>query len=163
MIKKNKALEQINAIRKHYGEYEFRMALQHFFDTGQLNFTEESVAEAKVEIHKETKKNAILTESLQCHLLDCCLELSRHHTWDILLYIKLYLKMEGDDLVAMEYADRALTTWNSRTAPEIWKNAVADPDYRSDIVREMVRQHNPEYSVSEIKEAISYVAERIKE
>lgn len=79
------------------------------------------------------------------------------------MYIKLYLSMEGDDLVAMEYADRALTTWNSRTAPETWKNAVADPDYRSDIVREMVRQHNPEYSVSEIKEAISYVAERIKE
>lgn len=157
MIKKNKTMNEIEAIRHHYGESEFRMAIQHLIDTGQQNFTEENVAATKAEICKKTPKNAILTESFQCRLLDCCLELSRHRTWDILLYIKLYLYIKDDDLVLLKEADEALAAYNVFMAPEAWKEAVADPGYREDILREMIRQHNVEYAAAEIKAAISNV------
>lgn len=154
----NENLEKIEAIHRRCGEPQFHMAIQHLFDVGHQNITEESVAESKAQIHKSAPKNPILTEGFQCELLDRCLELSRLPVWDILLYVKLYLSIRGDDLLLLEEADQALRTWRDIMAPQSWKEACADPDLREEILREMVRRHETEFTISEITEAIRHVA-----
>lgn len=156
---KNENLEKIQAIHRRCGEPQFRMAIQHLFDTGHQNFTEKNVAESKEQIRRNTPKNAIMTEGFQCELLDRCLELSHLPVWDILLYVKLYLNIQGDDLLLLDEADQALRTWHDIMAPQSWKDACADPDLRMDILREMIRRRETEYTSREIKEAIRYVAE----
>lgn len=156
---KNENLEKIQAIHRRCGEPQFRMAIQHLFDTGHQNITEKNVAESKEQIRRNTPKNAIMTEGFQCELLDCCLELSCLPVWDILLYVKLYLTIQGDDLLLLEEAEQALRTWHDMMAPQSWKDACADPDLRMEILLEMIRRHETEYSSREIKEAIRCVAE----
>ena len=157
---KNENLKRIESIHRLCGEPQFRMAIQHLFDMGHQNFTDENVAESKKQIHKDTPKNAIMTAGFQCELLDCCLELSRLPVWDILLYVKLYLSIQGDDLLLLEEAEQALRTWRDNImAPQSWKDACADPDLRNDILHEMVRRRETEYTSREIKEAIRCVAE----
>ena len=156
---KQENLKKIQDIHRRCGEPQFRMAIQNLFDMGHQNFTDENVAESKKQIHKGTPKNAIMTEGFQCELLDCCLELSRLPVWNILLYVKLYLSIQGDDLLLLEEAEQALRTWHDIMAPQSWKDACADPDLRNEILREMIRRHETEYTSREIKEAIRYVAE----
>ena len=156
---KNEDLKKIESIHRRCGEPQFHMAIQHLFDVGHRNLSEESVAESKEQIRRDTPKNAIMTEGFQCELLDRCLELSRLPVWDILLYVKLYLSIQGDDLLLLEEAEQALRTWHDIMAPQSWKDACADPDLRNDILREMIRLHETEYTSREIKEAISHVAE----
>lgn len=158
-MSKRETLQKISDIRRRCGETRFRMAIQHLFDTGHQNFHEKEVAAAKVEIKKNTLPNAILTAGFQCELLDCCLELSRLPIWDILLYVKLYLDMEGADLLLLEEAGQALNGWNSFMAPSEWKEAVANPDTRDEILQEMMKQHGTEYTKPEIESAIRCVAE----
>lgn len=156
---KNENLGKIQAIHRRCGEPQFRMAIQHLFDTGHLNFTEKYVDESKEQIRRNTPKNAIMTEGFQCVLLDRCLELSRLPVWDILLYVKLHLNIEGDDLLLLEEADQALWTWHDIMTPQSWKDACAEPDLRMDILSETIRRRETEYTSREIKEAIRYVAE----
>ena len=156
---KNEILEKIQAIHRRCGEPQFRMAIHYLFDTGHQNFTEENVATSKEQIRRDTPKNAILTEGFQCEMLDRCLELSRLPVWDILLYVKLYLSIQGDDLLLLDEAEQALWMWNDIMAPQSWKDACADPDLRMDILREMISRHDTEYTSREIKEAICHVAE----
>lgn len=156
---KNEGLEKIQVIHRRCGEPQFHMAIQHLFDVGHQNFTDENMAESKEQIHKDTPQNAIMTKEFQCELLDRCLELSRLPVWDILLYVKLYLSIQGDDLLLLEEAEQALRTWHDIMAPQSWKDACADPDLRMDILREMIRRHDTGYTSREIKEAIRCVAE----
>lgn len=139
------------------------MVIQHLFDTGHQNFSEENVAESKEQIRRDTPKNAIMTEGFQCELLDRCLELSRLPVWDILLYVKLYLSLRGDDLLLIEEADQALRAWRDIMAPQSWKEACADPDLREEILREMVHRHETEYTDNEIRAAIRHVAEGLED
>ena len=156
---RNENLKKIEFIHRRCGEPQFHMAIQHLFDVGHQNFTEENVAESKKIICKDTPKNAIMTEGFQCELLDRCLELSRLPVWDILLYVKLYLCIQDDDLLLLEEAEQALRTWNDIMAPQSWKDACADPDLRMDILREMIHRRETDYTNREIKEAIRHVAE----
>ena len=59
---KNENLEKIHVIHRRLGEAKFRMAIQHLFDMGHQNFTEENVSESKEQIHRDTPENAIMTE-----------------------------------------------------------------------------------------------------
>lgn len=156
---KNENLKKIESIHRLCGEPQFRMAIQYLFDTGHQNFTEENVAASKEQIRKDTPKNAIMTEGFQCELLDRCLELSRLPIWDILLYVKLYLNIQGVDLLLLEEAEQALRTWHDIMAPQSWKDTCADPDLRMDILHEMIRRRDTEYTSREIQEAIRHVAE----
>lgn len=156
---KKDCLKKITDIRHRCGEVQFRMALQHLFDTGHQNFNAADVAEAKTAIRKETSKTPILTAEFQCELLDCCLEISQLPVWDIFLYIKLYLSMEGDDRLFLEEAERSLRGWNDIPAPQSWRDACADPDTREEILREMVRGREGGYTTAEIVSAIRAVSE----
>lgn len=160
---KHENMEIIKAIHHRCGEPQFPIAIQHLFEVGHQNFTVENVTESKAQIRRDTPENAILTSDFQCELLDCCMELSRVPIWDILLYIKLYLPIRDDDLLLLEEAEQALKTWHGIMAPQSWKNACADPDLRMEILREMIRQRETEYSENAIKEAIRYVAECLQE
>lgn len=156
---RNENLEKIMGLHRRCGDVQFRMAIQHLVDKGWEQFTEETVAETKKMIHESQTKTPILTPEFQCSLLDCAYELSRFHTWDVLLYVKLYLGMKNDDIASLDEAEQALCTYNSIGAPEAWKIALADPHLRDEIVRNMVRDHRTEYTPAEIKEAICTVVD----
>lgn len=158
-MSQNINVEKIMAIHRRHGELQFNMALQHLFDSGKLGFTEETVADAKNSIRENTPKNSFMTVDFQVELLDISYELSKFPTWDILLYVKLYISIQDDNLARLEEAERALSNWSSQSAPKSWEAAVADPDSRHDILMEMVKYHNSEYTRSEIEAAIHYVAE----
>ena len=85
----NENIEKIMAIHRRCGEVQFRMALQHLFQMGNENFSNENMVAAKEAIRSSTPKNAIMTADYQLQLLDCSFELSRFPIWDVLLYLKL--------------------------------------------------------------------------
>lgn len=156
---RNENLEKIMALHRRCGDVQFRMAIQHLIDKGQEQFTEETVTAAKNSIRESQARTPILTPDFQCSLIDCAYELSRFPTWDVLLYIKLYLELKDDDIAALDEAERALCTYNSIGASEAWKNALDDPERRDEIIRRMVKDHRTEYSTAEIKEAICTVVD----
>ena len=156
---RNENLEKIMGLHRRCGDVQFHMAIQHLADKGREQFTEEAVAESKKIIRESQTKTPILTPDFQCSLMDCAYELSRFSTWDVYLYIKLYLEIQNDDIAALDEAEQALRTYHAVGAHETWKSALADPDLRDEIVREMVKNHRSEYTAAEIKEAISSVAE----
>lgn len=156
---RNENLEKIMGLHRRCGDVQFRMAIQHLMDKGWEQFSEETVAEAKKMIHESQAKTPIFTPDFQRSLLDCAYELSRFHTWDVLLYIKLYLELKNDDIAALDEAERALRNYNTIGASEAWKSALADPQLRDEIVRNMVRDHRTEYTTAEIKEAICTVVD----
>lgn len=159
MLKKE-SMEKLMDIRRRCGEIQFRMAMQLLFEAGKENFTKENVSSSKGKIKKKTPKNAIMTEGYQTALLDCARELSAFPTWDIFLYVKLYMTMQGDDLVQLEEAEQDLKAWNSLSVPQKWKDALADSHIRGDILHEMVRRRQPkEYTEREIEDVIRFVLE----
>lgn len=159
----NTNIEEIMAIHRRVGEIQFRMAVQHLVEKGMGNFTSENVAEAKETIRKETPRNAIMQPDFLCTLVDCAYELSQFPTWDLLLYVKLYIRIQDDDLVDLEEAEQALRSWNSLMAPKAWKAAVADPELRKEILRKMIEGRDVEYSADDITAAISSVVDENQE
>ena len=158
-MNKKENLQKIADMRRRCGETQFRVAIQHLFDNGHQNFNDKDVAETKMEIEKSTPANAIMTAGFQCELLDRCLALSKLPVWDILLYVKLYLSMDGDDTLLREEAENSLRLWHSELGPQSWRDACADPDLREDILQELVERHRDEFSSAEIKAAVRSVAE----
>ena len=153
-------LERIGKCHRRYGEAEFRMALQLLMDTGKDNFNLENAAATKSSIQKNTPKNAVMTAGYQIELLDIAWALSKYPTWDLLLYVKLYLGMKGDDLLQLAEAEQTLNGWRGLLAPQSWKDAATDPDLRGEILHKMVERHQPEeYTKHEVEEAIRSVAE----
>lgn len=159
-MNKKETMKQIQDMRRHTSETLFRAAVQHLFDTGHQNFDEKNVAEVKLQIQKNTKPNAIMTADFQCELLDCCSALSKLPVWDVLLYVKLYMSMDGDDTLLHEEAERAVRTWSNELGPQAWRDACSDPELRSEIVQELVEQHKDYFSAEEIKAAVRCVADR---
>lgn len=157
---KNESLEKIIAIHRRCGDVQFRAALQHLFDMGRSNFTEENVAATKEDISKNTPQKSIMTAEFQLELIDAACELSKLSAWDVLLYIKLYIKIKGDDLLELDEAEQALSSWNDALAPQSWKATVGDSELREDILREMVEQHVTDYTMSEVRDAIRCIAEK---
>lgn len=160
-MNKKENLQVINNMRRRCGETQFRAAVQHLFDTGHQNFSDDNVNEAKVEIQKTTKPNAIMTADFQCELLDCCLALSKLPVWDVLLYVKLYMSMAGDDILLHEEAERALRTRRTEFEPQAWRDAYADPELRSEMVQELLDRHTDHFSNEEIKAAVLCVADAL--
>lgn len=158
-MNKKDTMQIINELRRRCGETQFRAAVQHLFDTGHQNFNDENVAASKEEIQKTTKSNAIMTADFQCELLDCCLALSNLPVWDVLLYVKLYMSMDGDDTLLLQQAERDLNAWHSELGPQAWRDACADPELRSEIVQELVEQHKDYFSPEEIKAAVRCVVD----
>jgi hypothetical protein len=155
----NKNIEKIMAIHRRCGEVQFRMALQHLFQMGKENFNDENMTAAKETIQNNTPKNAIMTADYQLQLLDCSFELSQFPIWDVLLYLKLYISIQDDDLLDLEEAEQALITWTNLSKPKKWRDAIEDPDMRSEILHEMVSQHITEYTEDEIRDAVRSIAE----
>lgn len=158
-MNKKETMKQVQDMRRHTSETLFRAAVQHLFDTGHQNFDEQNVAATTVQIQKTTKPNAIMTADFQCELLDCCVALSRLPVWDVLLYVKLYMGMDGDDTLIYEEAERAVHTWYNELRPQARRDACADPELRSEIVRELVEQHKDCFSAEEIKAAVRSVVD----
>lgn len=83
-----KTIEQnINSLRREYGEMIFRMAISHLMDVGMRNLTPELVEEAKDEIMKQDDSKMFVTNEALCDVVECAGELAKINAIDLLVYI----------------------------------------------------------------------------
>ena len=67
-----KTIEQnINNLRRDYGEMIFRMAISHLMDVGMRNRTPELVNEAKDEVMKQDDRKMFVTNEVLCDVVEC--------------------------------------------------------------------------------------------
>ena len=103
-----KTIEQnINGIRRDYGEMIFRMAISHLMDVGMRNLTPELVNEAKDEIMKKDDSRMFVTNGLLCDVVECAGELAKINTTYLLVYIgrNVEYDVEGFDCAENEEGD----------------------------------------------------------
>jgi hypothetical protein len=83
-----KTIEQnINNLRRDYGEMIFRMSISHLMDVGMRNLTPELVNEAKDEIMKQDDGKMFVTNELLCNVVECAGELAKIDATYLLVYI----------------------------------------------------------------------------
>lgn len=92
-----KTIEQnINNIRRDYGEMIFRMAISHLMDVGMRHLTPELVNEAKDEIMKQDDRKMFVTNEVLCDVVECAGELAKINAIDLLVYIGRNVKYGVD-------------------------------------------------------------------
>ena len=79
--------QNINKLRRDYGEITFRMAISHLMDVGMRNLTPELVNEAKDEIMKQDDSRMCVTNELLCDVVECAGELAKVDATYLLVYI----------------------------------------------------------------------------
>ena len=98
-----KTIEQnINIIRRDYGEIIFRMAISHLMDVGMRNLTPELVNEAKDEIMKQDDRKMFVTNGLLCDVVECAGELAKIDTTYLLVYIGRNVEYDVDGCYRVE-------------------------------------------------------------
>ena len=103
-----KTIEQnINNIRRNYGEITFRMAISHLMDVGMKNLTPELVNEAKDEIMKKDDSRMFVTNELLCDVVKCAGELAKIDATYLLVYIgrNVEYDVDGYDCAENEEGD----------------------------------------------------------
>lgn len=92
-----KTIEQnINSIRREYGEMIFRMSISHLMDVGMRNLTPELVNEAKDEIMKQDDSKMFVTNEALCDVVECAGELAKINAIDLLVYIGRNVEYDVD-------------------------------------------------------------------
>lgn len=98
-----KTIEQnINSIRRDYGEVIFRMAISHLMDVGMRNLTPELVNEAKDEIMKKDDSKMFITNKALCNVVECAGELAKINAIDLLVYIGRNVEYDVDGCYRVE-------------------------------------------------------------
>ncbi len=88
--------QNINKLRRDYGEMIFRMAISHPMDVGMRNLTPELVNEAKDEIMKQDDSKMFVTNEVLCDVVECAGELARINAIDLLVYISRNVEYDVD-------------------------------------------------------------------
>ena len=92
-----KTIEQnINNLRRDYGEMIFRMAISHLMDVGMRNLTPELVNEAKDEIMKQDDSKMFVTNEVLCDVVECAGKLAKINAIDLLVYIGRNVEYDVD-------------------------------------------------------------------
>lgn len=98
-----KTIEQnINNIRRDYGEMIFRMSISHLMDVGMRNLTPELVNEAKNEITKKDDSRMFVTNKLLCDVVECAGELAKIDATYLLVYIGRNVEYDVDGCYRVE-------------------------------------------------------------
>ena len=98
-----KTIEQnINNIRRDYGELIFRTAISHLMDVGMRNLTPELVNEAKDEIMKKDDSKMFVTNEALCDVVECAGELAKINAIDLLVYIGRNVEYDVDGCYRVE-------------------------------------------------------------
>lgn len=98
-----KTIEQnINSIRRNYGEIIFRMAISHLMDIGMRNLTPELVNEVKDEIMKRDDSKMFVTNELLCDVVECAGELAKIDATYLLVYIGRNVEYDVDGCYRVE-------------------------------------------------------------
>ncbi len=98
-----KTIEQnINNLRRDYGEMIFRMSISHLMDVGMRNLTPELVNEAKYEIMKQDDSKMFVTNEALCDVVECAGELAKINAVDLLVYIGRNVEYDVDGCYRFE-------------------------------------------------------------
>lgn len=103
-----KTIEQnINNLRRNYGEITFRMAISHLMDVGMRHLTPELVNETKDEIMKQDDSRMCVTNELLCDVVECAGELAKIDATYLLVYIgrNVEYDVDGYDYAENEEGD----------------------------------------------------------
>lgn len=102
-----KTIEQnINNIRKDYGEMIFRMAISHLMDVGMRNLTPELVNETKDEIMKKDDSKMFVANELLCDVVECAGELAKIDATYLLIYIGRNVEYDVDGCYRSENEEK---------------------------------------------------------
>lgn len=92
-----KTIEQnIDNIRRNYGEMTFRMAISHLMDVGMRSLAPELVNEVKDEIMKQDDSKMPITNKALCDIIECAGELAKINDTDLLVYIGRNVEYDVD-------------------------------------------------------------------
>lgn len=92
-----KTIEQnINNLRRNYGEMIFRMSISHLMDVGMRNLTPELVNEAKDEIMKKDDSKSFVTNEVLYDVVECAGELAKIDATYLLVYIGRNVEYDVD-------------------------------------------------------------------
>ena len=94
--------QNINNIRRDYGEMIFRMAISHLMDVGMRHLTPELVNEAKDEIMKQDDRKMFVTNEALCDVVECAGELAKINAIDLLVYIGRNVEYDVDRCYRVE-------------------------------------------------------------
>ena len=99
--------QNINKLRRDYGEITFRMAISHLMDVGMRHLTPELVNEAKDEIMKQDDRKMFVTNELLCDVVECAGELAKIDATYLLVYIgkNVEYDVDGCDCAENEEGD----------------------------------------------------------
>lgn len=98
-----KTIEQnINNIRRDYGEMTFRMAISHLMDVGMRSLAPELVNEVKDEIMKQDDSKMLITNKALCDIIECAGELAKINAIDLLVYIGRNVEYDVDGCYRVE-------------------------------------------------------------
>ena len=98
-----KTIEQnINNLRRDYGEMIFRMAISHLLDHGMRHMTPELVNEEKDEIMKQDDRKMFVTNEALCDVVECAGELAKINAIDLLVYIGRNVEYDVDGCYRVE-------------------------------------------------------------
>lgn len=99
--------QNINKLRRDYGEITFRMAISHLMDVGMKNLTPELVNEAKDEIMKQDDRKMFVTNEFLCDIVECAGELAKIDATYLLVYIgkNVEYDVDGYDCAENEEGD----------------------------------------------------------
>jgi len=89
---------KIRELYKKYSETTFRMALDHLFDIGIVNFSKRSEQDIENICRKslsETPNNSLISGKARADIIRCAYELSKFSVWDILKFVQTDLKIDG--------------------------------------------------------------------
>lgn len=102
-----KTIEQnINKIRRDYGEIIFRMSISHLMDVGMRNLTPELVSEAKDEIMKQGDHKMFITNEALCDIVECAGKLAKINSTDLLVYIGRNVEYDVDGCYRAENEEK---------------------------------------------------------
>lgn len=92
-----KTIEQnINSLRREYGEMIFHMAISHLMDAGMRNLVPELINEAKTEIMKQDDSKMFVTNEILCNVVECAGELAKIDATYLLVYIGRNVEYDVD-------------------------------------------------------------------
>ena len=99
--------QNINKLRRDYGEITFRMAISHLMDVGMRSLAPELVNEVKDEIMKQDDSRMCVTNKLLCDVVECAGELAKIDATYLLVYIgrNVEYDVEGFDCAENEEGD----------------------------------------------------------
>lgn len=135
-------LEELKKTLDEQGVVLFHMAFSHLMDVGVRNITDEAVETTKAQLRTDEAagkmKNSFMTANFQCNLLDYAAMLAKIPSSSLLLFAKLYLDLDGDDMLLAESAEKEVDGFARCYGESPFASVLKNPECRETVISMIV-------------------------